>query len=195
LNLHGCTKFAAISINSCGLILAALTILLFEYFPSHEKTGEPLLINEDFLSSTEGWHFSRDLRTTPGYLADGFLELRNDLPGRDLLARQTIAIPDSRQIILTGYGIELTDTEQGENPKQVPTIAVIGRDAEGNFIGGSNYLLLRESGTRSIDELARTITLPAHFLEARIEAEFVGGTGLFRIDRISAFEARDIFAA
>jgi len=192
LNSSDFAKFAAISINSCGLILAGLTILLFEYFPGHEKTGEPLLINGDFQSSTEGWHFSKDLRTTPGYLADGFLELRNDLPGRDLLAKQTIAIPESRQIILTGYGIELTDTEQGENPKQVPTIAVVGRDAEGHFMGGSNHLLLRESGTRSIEELSRVITLPAHFLEARIEAEFVGGTGLFRIDRISAFEAKDI---
>jgi hypothetical protein len=192
LSLPGCTKFSAIGINSCGLILAVLTTLLFEYFPSHEKTGDPLLINGDFLAITEGWHFSKDLRTTPGYLADGLLELRNDSPGRDLLARQNFSIPDSRQIILTGYGIELAGTEQGENPKEVPTIAVVGRSTKGNMIGGSDYILFRESGTRSFDELAKVITIPIHFLEARIEAEFVGGTGLFRVDRLSAFEAKKI---
>ncbi|MFT7218687.1 MAG: hypothetical protein ACI8Z1_000298 [Candidatus Azotimanducaceae bacterium] len=183
------------TMSAAALILAFCTVLLFAVLPAYKAIGTDLIRGGDFDSLT-GWRLSNALKTGDGLVQDGVLKLLPTFAGEDLLVRQLIDIPASRQVLIIARGVEITVSDPpstGQKAAQaLPTIALVGRSSSGRLVGGFDNILVRSDTDIVIRESQKVVLIPADHEELWFEIEFHGGMGTLLVDQVQAFEAQAI---
>ena len=182
------------TMSLAALVLSIFTVLLFAVLPAYRAIGPDMIRGGDFDSLTE-WRLSQALKTHDGLVQNGVLKLQPAFAGEDLLVRQLIDIPASRQVLMIARGVEIT----GDDPlsmKQLarasPTIALIGRLSSGSLVGGFDNILVRSDADITLRESKKFVRIPADHVELWFEIEFDGGMGTLLVDQVQAFEAQAI---
>lgn len=178
-----------------ALVLAFCTVLLFTVLPAYRAIGTGLIRGGDF-DSLADWRLSKALKTRDGLVQDGVLKLQPTFAGEDLLVRQLIDIPASRQVLIIARGVEITlpdspSTDQ-KAAQALPTIALVGRSSSGRLVGGFDNILVRSDTDIIIRESQKFVRIPADHVELWFEVEFNGGVGTLLVDQVQAFEAQAI---
>lgn len=177
-----------ITFSIVSLLLSLLTVLLFGMLSAYRAVGPDLVRGGEF-ESMEFWQLSRTLREQANPISNGVIHLEAHHASQDILARQRLEIPASRQLLVLASGVEVYNGASTSSSSGLPTIAVVGRDAAGRLVGGFDNVILRQAGTLKIDTISQTVQVPVDHSEIWLELEINGGTGVLRVDRLQAFEA------
>lgn len=178
-----------------ALVLSIFTVLLFAVLPAHRAVGTDLIRGGDF-DSLADWRLSEALKMRDGLVPGGVLKLQPTFAGEDLLVRQLIDIPASRQVLIIARGVEISLSDPSSLDQKaaqaLPTIALVGRLSSGRLVGGFDNILVRSDTDIILRESKKFVRIPADHVELWFEIEFDGGLGTLLVDQVQAFEAQAI---
>ncbi len=144
-----------------------------------------LLVNPSFSQGSVGWSMSTLAEVTD----EGVLVLDNPLPGSSRYAWQMLKAPSSGYLRICAEA-DIRNVQRGPEVWHKARVDVLGREPGGDWKWDFPNTLFSVTGTVQFVDYCKVIPVPESYPELRVEAELTGGTGVFRLNGISAREAR-----